>query len=84
MLKIKLSRIGKRGQPFYRIIIAEAKSKVNGKYVDLLGTYNPMVNPKQIKIDTKKYQEWIDKGAQPTETVASLYKKITKKTSKNN
>ena len=79
MLKIKLSRIGKRGQPFYRIIIAEAKSKRDGKYTDLIGTYNPMINPKEIKIDTKKYNDWIKKGAQPTDTVASLYKKFSQK-----
>jgi small subunit ribosomal protein S16 len=78
MLKIKLSRIGKRGQPSYRIIIAEAKSKRDGRYIDLLGTYNPMVDPKEIKINTKKYNDWIKKGAQPTETVKSLYRKIEK------
>jgi small subunit ribosomal protein S16 len=75
MLKIKLSRLGKRGQPFYRIIIAEARSKRDGKYIDLLGTYNPMVSPKIIELDTEKYQAWVAKGAQPTTTVKSLYNK---------
>lgn len=82
MLKIKLSRIGKRNQAFYRIIIAEARSKRDGKYIDLLGTYNPMVNPKEIKIDSKKYQDWLQKGAQPTETVASLWKRFNKTNTK--
>ncbi len=75
MLKIKLSRLGKRGQPYYRIIVAEAKSKRDGKYVDLIGSYNPMVTPKEIKIDAVKYQDWMKKGAQPTETVKSLFRK---------
>lgn len=78
MLKIKLSRLGKKKQPNYRIIVAEAKSKRDGKYVDLLGTYNPMVEPKEIKINIAKYDEWTKKGAQPTQTVTSLYKKASK------
>ncbi|NMC36130.1 30S ribosomal protein S16 [Candidatus Beckwithbacteria bacterium] len=78
MLKIKLSRIGKKNQPFYRIIVAEARSKRDGKYIDLLGTYNPVVTPKEIKLDTKKYDEWVNKGAQATPTVAHLYKTISK------
>lgn len=79
MLKIKLTRLGKKGQPFYRIIIAEAKSKRDGKYIDLLGTYNPMINPKQIILDQVKYNDWLKKGAQPTLTVANLYKKVSSK-----
>ncbi len=78
MLKIKLTRLGKKKQPYYRIIIAEARSKRDGKYIDLIGSYNPMSNPKEIKIDIAKYDEWINKGAKPTETVADLYKKAKK------
>ena len=78
MLKIKLTRLGKKKQPQYRIIVTEARSKRDGKYVDLLGTYNPMVQPKEIKLNTKAYEEWVKKGAQPTETVASLYKQVSK------
>lgn len=78
MLKIKLSRLGKRGQPFYRIIVNEAKSKRDGKFIDLLGTYNPMSDPKEIKIDQVKYQDWLKKGAQPTNTVKGLFKRASK------
>lgn len=77
MLKIKLSRYGKRGQPFYRIIVAEAKSKRDGKYIDLIGTYNPLSQPAEIKLDQQKYQDWLKKGAQPTDTVRGLFKKIS-------
>jgi len=78
MLKIKLTRLGKKGMPYYRIIVAEARSKRDGKYIDLLGTYNPMVEPKKIELDTKKYQDWVTKGAIPTQTVKSLYNKVAK------
>ena len=64
--------------PYYRIIVAEARSKRDGKYIDLLGTYNPMVEPKKIELDTKKYQDWVTKGAIPTQTVKSLYNKVAK------
>jgi len=78
MLKIKLSRLGKRGQSYYRIIVAEAKSKRDGKYVDLLGSYNPMIKENQVVIDINKYQDWIKKGAQPTLTVGQLFAKLNK------
>jgi len=78
MLKIKLSRLGKRGQAYYRIVVVEAKTKRDGKYTDLLGTYNPMVAQNQITLDTAKYLDWMKKGAQPTLTVRKLYEKISK------
>lgn len=76
MLKIKLQRIGKRNQPQYRVVVAEARSKNSGAYIDLLGTYNPRVEPYELKLDADKYQAWIKKGAQPTETIRKLAKKI--------
>lgn len=76
MLKIKLQRVGKRNQAQYRIIVAEAKSKVTGKYIDLLGTYNPRLNPSEFKLDINKYKEWLKKGAQPTDTIRKLAKKL--------
>ena len=79
MLKIKLFRTGKKNQPLYRIVVAEAKSKRDGKYTDLLGTYNPHQNPSVFDLDVDKYTNWVKKGAQPTETV----RKLAKKTAKN-
>ena len=78
MLKIKLSRTGKRGYATYNIVIAEAKSKRDGRYTDLLGTYNPNLKPKEIKLDQKKLKSWISKGAQPTITVRRLIKNYAK------
>ena len=76
MLKIKLARFGKRKQPHYRIVINEARSKRDGKYVDVIGHYAPAQEPKILKIDMDAYKAWVAKGAQPTETVASLVKRF--------
>lgn len=73
MLKIKLARFGKKGQPHYRIVINEGKDKRDGSYVELLGTYAPTQTPKSLELNVEKYDSWIKKGAQPTETVAALY-----------
>ena len=75
MLKIKLYRVGKRNQPSYRIVIAEARSKSNGDYVEAIGHYNPLTKPSTVTLDTKAYQAWLAKGAQPTETVRRLANK---------
>jgi small subunit ribosomal protein S16 len=76
MLKIKLARFGKKGQPHYRIVVNEARDKRDGSYIANLGHYAPTQSPKQLTLDLKAYQEWITKGAQPTPTVASLAKKV--------
>ena len=73
MLKIKLTRLGKKNQPHYRIVINEARDKRDGSYVEMIGYYAPMQTPKVLELDIKKYDAWIAKGAQPTETVAYLY-----------
>ncbi len=75
MLKIKLSRSGKKGFATYKIIVNEAKSKRDGRYVELLGFYNPNTNPKTIKLNKKRLQFWLSQGAQPTDTVRRLIKK---------
>lgn len=78
MLKIKLARFGKKKQVTYRIVINEAKERRDGKYKDLIGHYIPARIPKVLDIDVKKYEDWLKKGAQPTETVASLFEKFKK------
>lgn len=75
MLKIKLSRTGKKGYATYKIVVAEARSKRDGRFVDALGHYNPNTDPATIKLDKTKLQYWLEKGAQPTATVGSLIKK---------
>lgn len=75
MLKIKLTRRGKKDQAQFRIVVQEAKSRRDGKYTDLLGTYNPTTQPSSVVIDTIKYETWISKGAKPTPTIEALYQK---------
>ena len=76
MLKLKLFPIGKKNQIRYRIVVAEERSKRDGKYIDNLGYYDPHTKPATIKLDKTKYQNWLQKGAQPTDTVRSLAEKI--------
>ncbi len=76
MLKIKLARFGKKNQAHYRIVVNEARDRRDGKYVALLGHYSPTYQPKVLELDLKAYESWISKGAQPTETVAALYKRV--------
>ena len=74
-VKIRLKRIGAKKAPFYRVIVADERSPRNGKFIDEIGYYNPLTNPADIKIDADKAKQWINNGAQPTETVRSLLKK---------
>lgn len=75
MLKIKLQPTGKRHQRFYRVVVAEEKSKLTGKVIDTLGTYNPHDTENTISVDKESYQLWLTKGAQPTDTVRKLINK---------
>jgi small subunit ribosomal protein S16 len=73
-VKIRLARHGSKKAPFYRIVVADSRSPRDGKYIDRVGTYNPRTQPSDIQVDTEKAQEWIGKGAQPTEQVRKLLK----------
>lgn len=73
MVKIKLSRTGKKHQPSFRVVVIEAKSKRDGEYIENLGHYNPTT--KDLVLNKEAYNAWIKKGAQPTTTVATLFKK---------
>ncbi len=77
MLRIKLSRVGKKGQPSYRIVVTEQRDKRDGQYVTQVGFYNPSATPKDIRFEKDLYEQWLKKGAQPTDTVAALYQKFT-------
>ena len=75
MLKVKLTRTGKKGFATYRIIIAEARSKRDGRYLESIGHYNPNTKPPTIKINQERLDHWLSVGAQPTATVSRLIKK---------
>jgi small subunit ribosomal protein S16 len=74
MLAISLVRMGAKKSPFYRVVIKEKRSKRDGKYLENVGTYNPMANPAEVNLKHDRIQYWLSVGAQPTETVASLIK----------
>ena len=74
MVKIRLRRMGAKKAPFYRIVVADARSPRDGRCIEEIGTYNPLTNPATITVDVEKAQTWIKNGAQPTDTVRSLLK----------
>ena len=74
-VKMRLTRMGAKKAPFYRVIVADSRSPRDGRFIEEIGYYNPLTNPVDIKIDAEKASKWIKNGAQPTETVRSLLKK---------
>ena len=75
MVKIRLRRMGAKKAPYYRIVVADARSPRDGRCIEEIGTYNPLTNPAVVSIDVEKAQNWIKNGAQPTDTVRGLLKK---------
>ena len=75
MVKIRLRRMGAKKAPYYRIVVADARSPRDGRCIEEIGTYNPLTNPAAITVDVEKAQTWIKNGAQPTDTVRNLLKK---------
>ena len=73
MVKIRLTRMGDKKSPFYRIVVADERSPRDGRFIDIVGTYNPLTNPAEIKIDAEKAKQWLKNGARPTDTVKSLF-----------
>ena len=76
MVKIRLRRMGAKKAPYYRIVVADARSPRDGRCIEEIGTYNPLTEPAAITIDAEKAQTWIKNGAQPTDTVRGLLKKV--------
>jgi len=75
VLKIRLRRMGAKRDPFYRVVVSDSRSTPQGRFVDVLGTYDPRTDPATIRLDVVKAEEWIQKGASPSETVRSLLRK---------
>jgi len=74
-VKIRLRRMGAKKAPFYRIVVADSRFPRDGRFIEEIGTYNPLAEPSEVKIDAEKAVKWIKNGAQPTDTVKSLFKK---------
>lgn len=75
MVKIRLKRMGAHKKPFYRVVVADSRTPRNGRFIEEIGTYNPLKNPAEINIDNEAAQKWLANGAQPTDTVRALLKK---------
>ncbi len=74
-VKIRLRRMGAKKAPFYRVVVADSRYPRDGRFIEEMGTYNPMTEPSEIKIDGEKAKKWIATGAQPTDSVKALLKK---------
>ncbi|MCH5188600.1 MAG: 30S ribosomal protein S16 [Oscillospiraceae bacterium] len=74
-VKIRLRRLGAKKAPFYRVVVADSRYPRDGRFIEEIGTYDPLQNPAKFEVDGEKAQRWIKNGAQPTDTVKSLLKK---------
>lgn len=74
-VKIRLKRIGAKKNPFYRVVVADSRYPRDGRFIEEIGTYNPLTSPEQFSVDNDKVTKWIKDGAQPTDTVKLLLKK---------
>ena len=74
-VKIRLTRMGDKKSPFYRVVVTDSRNSRDGKYIEKLGTFNPGTNPAEIVLNEELTKKWLGNGAQPTETVAKLFKK---------
>lgn len=72
MLTIRLARIGKKKHPFYRVVVTEKTRPRNGRFVEIVGTYDPLKKPAAVELNTERVQYWLGKGAQPSDTVRSF------------
>ena len=75
MVKIRLRRVGSRGKPSYRLVVADVRAPRDGAFIDIIGHYNPLTDPETVVINKEKAQHWLQQGAQPTDTAARLLTK---------
>jgi len=75
LVTMRLTRIGSKKRPYYRIVVIDKRRARNGRFLEVLGQYNPIANPVQMEINSERAQYWLSKGAQPSETVESILRK---------
>ncbi|MCR3922867.1 MAG: 30S ribosomal protein S16 [Firmicutes bacterium] len=75
-VRIRLKRVGAKKRPFYRIVVADSRSPRDGAFIEEIGYYNPTTEPTTLKVNNEKVQEWVQKGAQPSDTVKALLKRV--------
>ncbi|SFF70099.1 SSU ribosomal protein S16P [Halobacillus alkaliphilus] len=74
-VKIRLKRMGSKRNPFYRVVVADSRAPRDGRIIEQIGTYNPVANPIEVKLDAEKAMDWMSNGAQPSDTVRNLFSK---------
>ena len=74
-IRIRLQRGGRKKRPFYRVVAADSQAKRDGRFLEILGTYDPLKDPYEFKVDEEKVRKWLERGASPSDTVRSLLKK---------
>lgn len=77
MVRIRLMRLGAKKKPFYRVVVADARARRNGPFIEIVGTYNPMTDPAEIKLNMERINYWLKKGAQPSDTVKKLIERVS-------
>ena len=77
-VRLRLTRVGSKKNPIYRVVVADSRSPRDGKFIEIIGRYNPQTDPSTIDLDDEKIQEWIAKGAQPSDAVKKLIKAAAK------
>ena len=75
MLTIRLSRFGKKKKPFYRVVVTESSRPRDGRFVEIVGTYDPLKDPAEVKLNAERIKHWISRGAQPSDTVRSIIRR---------
>jgi small subunit ribosomal protein S16 len=75
LVKIRLTRLGSHKKPFYRVIVTDSRTRRDGPFIEILGTYDPLKEPSEIKLDLERAKSWLQKGAQPTDTARKLMQK---------
>lgn len=75
-VRIRLNRMGAKKRPFYRLVVADSRAPRDGRFIEIIGHYNPIVDPIELVVDKEKAQDWISKGAQPSDTVKRLLKQV--------
>jgi small subunit ribosomal protein S16 len=73
-VRMRLTRVGSKKNPIYRVVVADSRSPRDGKFIEIVGRYNPQTDPSTIELDEDKVKDWLDKGAQPSDAVAKLLK----------
>lgn len=79
-VRIRLARRGRKKRPFYKIVVAHSEAPRDGRFIESIGSYNPLMDPAEVSIDSNRLQYWLEQGAEPTDTVSSLLRKFSSET----